>query len=73
MYPENLSEEKLLNSIMNVNTNIRSYKDAKKMGKPISKIVSLKVLEEQQKKLMAEFNRRHKGELRGDGGIIGKD
>lgn len=58
---------------MNVSGNIRAYKDAKKEGLYVPSEISLKVMEERHRELVKEYNRRHKGEMRGDGSIIKED
>lgn len=65
-----MNNKELVNSILNVEGNIRAYKEMKKKGKYIPRMISLDVMEKRRAELWAEYNKRHKGELRGNGTII---
>ena len=72
----------LVESILNVENNIRNYKECKQHCKTCSKkcfedclyyiprMISLDVMEEKKRELYKVYNHIHKGEIRGDGSII---
>jgi len=82
MEEKNGMSEKLAESIVNVEQNIKTYKDSKKHCEYCSKkcfedcqyyipnMISLEVMEEKKKELLEEYNRIHKGEIKADGTII---
>lgn len=78
-----MDNEQLVNSINNVESNIKSYNEMKQHCKNCYKkrcssscqyfipdIIHLDVMEKRKKELWDEYNTRHKGEGRYDGTVI---